>query len=85
MCKRRYGGLTFVSFDRKRLAQDTLSAISQFGAGKKFVGHDGREYAIVRGIEKPGSESFIDVAVKVDGVEKAVARYGVVLIRISLQ
>ena len=85
MCKRRYGRLTFVSFDRKRLAQDTLSAISQFGSGKKFVGHDGREYAIVRGIEKPGSESFIDVAVKVDGVEKAVARYGVVLIRISLQ
>jgi hypothetical protein len=83
--KPRYSRLAFLSFDRKRLAQDTLWAISQFGAGKKFVGHDGREYAIVSGIEKPGSESFIDVAVKVDGVEKAVARYGVVLIRISLQ
>jgi hypothetical protein len=67
--------LAFLSFDRKRLARDTLSAISQFGAGKKFLGHDGREYAIVSGIEK----------VKVDGVEKAVARYGVVLVRISLQ
>ena len=85
ICKRRYGRLAFLSFDRKRLARDPLSAISQFGAGKKFVGHDGREYAIVSGIEKPGSESFIDVAVKVDGVEKAVARYGVVLIRIALQ
>ena len=53
--------MTFVSFDRKRLAQDTLSAISQFGACKKFVGHDGREYAVVSGIEKSGSESFIDV------------------------
>jgi hypothetical protein len=62
-----------------------VSAISRFGAGKKFVGHDGREYAIVSGIEKPGAESIIDVAVKVNGVEKAVARYGVVLIRISLQ
>jgi hypothetical protein len=52
---------------------------------RNFVEHDGREYAIVSGIEKPGSESFIDVAVKVNGVEKAIARYGVVLIRISLQ
>lgn len=77
--------MSFVAFDRKRLARDTLSAISQSGSGKKFVGHDGREYAIVSGIEKPGSQSFIDVAVKVNGVEKAVARYGVVLIGISLQ
>jgi hypothetical protein len=83
--KWRYARLTFLEFDRKRLAQDTLSAISQWGAGKKFVGHDGREYAIVRGIEKPGSERFIDVAVKDNGVDKAVARYAVVLIRISLQ
>ena len=77
--------MAFLSFDTKRLAQDTLSAISQFVAGKKFVGHDGRECAIVSGIEKSGSESFIHVAVKVNGVEKAVARYGVFLIRISLQ
>ena len=77
--------MTFLEFDRKRLAQDTLSAISQWGAGKKFIGHDGREYAIVSGIEKPGSERFIDVAVKDNGVDKAVARYAVVLIRISLQ
>ena len=40
---------------------------------------------MVSGDRKPEPKSFIDVAVKVDGVEKAVARYGVVLIRISLQ
>jgi hypothetical protein len=85
ICKWRYARLSFLEFDRKRLAQDTLSAISQWGSGKKFVGHDGREYAIVSGIEKPGSERFIDVAVKDNGVDKAVARYAVVLIRISLQ
>jgi excisionase family DNA binding protein len=38
--------LTVLAFDRKKLAQDTLSAISQFGAGKKDVGHDGQEYAV---------------------------------------
>ena len=75
--------MNFLTFDRKKLAKDTLSAISQFGAGKKFVGHDGREYAILSGIEKPESKSFIDVAVKVDGEHKAVARYAIVLIGIS--
>jgi len=38
--------LTVLGFDRKKLAQDTLSAISQFSAGEKDVGHDGREYAV---------------------------------------
>jgi excisionase family DNA binding protein len=38
--------LTVLAFDRKKLAQDTLSAISQFGAGKKYVVHDGQEYAV---------------------------------------
>jgi excisionase family DNA binding protein len=38
--------LTVLAFDRKKLAQDTLSAISQFSAGEKDVGHDGREYAV---------------------------------------
>jgi len=77
--------LTFLMFDRKKLAKDTLSAISQFSIGKKFVGHDGREYAIVSGDEKPESKTFIDVAVKIDGVDKAVARYAIVLIGISRQ
>ena len=56
--------MTFLKFDRKKLAKDTLSAISQSGDGKKFVGHDGREYAIVSRNEKLESETFIDVAVK---------------------
>jgi excisionase family DNA binding protein len=38
--------LTVLAFDRKKLAHDIPSAISQFGAGKKFVGHDGRQYAV---------------------------------------
>jgi excisionase family DNA binding protein len=38
--------LTVLAFDRKKLVQDTVSAISQFGAGEKDVGHDGREYAV---------------------------------------
>jgi len=71
-------------FDKKKLARDTLAALAQFGAGRKFVGHDGREY-IVRGGEKPASETFIDVAVNIDGVDTAVARYAMVLIRISGQ
>jgi hypothetical protein len=75
--------LNCLRFDRKRLAKDTLSAISQLGVGKKFVGHDGREYAILSGIEKPESKSFIDVAVKVHGEDKAIARYAIVLIGIS--
>jgi excisionase family DNA binding protein len=45
-CKRRHCTLTVLGFDRKKLAQDTLSAISQFSAGEKDVGHDGREYAV---------------------------------------
>jgi hypothetical protein len=72
------------AFDRKKLARDTLAALAQFGAGRKFVGHDGREY-IVRGREMPTSETFIDVAVTVDGVDTAVARYAMVLIRIAAQ
>ena len=40
--------MTVLAFDRKKLAQDTLSAISQFGAGKKDVGHDARDYAVGR-------------------------------------
>jgi excisionase family DNA binding protein len=38
--------LTVLAFDKKELAQDTLSAISEFGAGKKFVGHEGQLYAV---------------------------------------
>jgi hypothetical protein len=77
--------LISLTFDKKKLAKDTLSTISQSGAGKKFVGHDGREYAIVGKKEKRASENFIDVAVNIDGVDKTVARYAIVLIGISQQ
>ena len=76
--------MAFPAFDKKKLARDTLSAIAQFGAGRKFVGHDGREY-VVRGNPGARSETFIDVATNVGGVDTAVARYAVVLIRISGQ
>ena len=72
------------AFDKKKLARDTLSAIAQCGAGRRFVGHDGREY-VIRGNPKSEPETFIDVAVNVDGVDTTVARYAVVLIRISGQ
>jgi hypothetical protein len=77
--------LNFLAFDKKAPAKDTLSAISRFGDGKKFVGHDGREYALVSGDKKPESKNFFDVAVNIDGEDKAVARYAIVLIRISSQ
>jgi excisionase family DNA binding protein len=38
--------LTVLAFDRKKRAQDSLSAISEFSAGKNFVGHDGQLYAV---------------------------------------
>jgi excisionase family DNA binding protein len=38
--------LTVLVFDRKKLEQGTSSAISEFSAGKKFVGHDGRQYTV---------------------------------------
>jgi excisionase family DNA binding protein len=38
--------LTVLTFDRKKLPQGTLSAISEFNASKKFVGHDSQLYAV---------------------------------------
>ena len=38
--------MTVLKFVRKKLPQDTLSAISEFNAGKKFVGHDSQLYAV---------------------------------------
>lgn len=77
--------MTSLTFDRKRLARDTLSAISRCGARRQFVGHDGREYAIVGASGKADAKTFIDVVVKTDGVAKAVARYAIVPIGISRQ
>ena len=38
--------MTVLAFDRKKPAQDTLSAISQFGVARKIVGHDGQVNAV---------------------------------------
>ena len=38
--------MTVLTFDKKKLLQDTSSAISEFNAGKKFVGHDRQLYAV---------------------------------------
>ena len=76
-------GLALQAFDRSKLAKDILWAISQLGDGNKFIGHDSRESAIVSGDHKPESKSFIEAAVKVDGEDKAVARYAILLIWIS--
>jgi hypothetical protein len=51
---------------------------------KKVVG-DGEEYVIVSGSEKAATKSFIDVAVKIGGRDKMVARYALILIGISGQ
>jgi hypothetical protein len=66
--------LTLQAFERSKLAKDILWAISRLGEGKKFIGHDSRECAIVSGDRKPKPKSFIDVAVKVDGEDKAIVR-----------
>ena len=73
--------MTFPTFDKKRLAQDALSAVLRCSDGKKFVGHDGRGYAIV--CKKPDSDVVIDVMTSTDGEDERVASYAVVLIRIS--
>ena len=67
--------LTLQALERSKVAKDILWTISQLGDGKKIIGHDGRENAIVSGDRKPEPKSFIDLAVKVDGENKAVARY----------
>jgi hypothetical protein len=67
--------LTLQAFDRSKLAKDILWTISPLGDGKKFISHDGRENAIVSGDGSRSRRASIDVAVKVDGENKAVARY----------
>jgi hypothetical protein len=72
-------------FERRRLAKDTLSAISRVCIDNKFVGHDGREYVIARGSEKAETKNVVEVTVKIEGVDKPLARYALILIEISGQ
>jgi hypothetical protein len=71
--------------ERRRLAKDTLSAISRVCIDNKFVGHDGREYMIARGSEKAETKNVVEVTVKIAGVDKPLARYALILIEISGQ
>lgn len=75
--------MSVASFDKKQLAKDTLSAISQACTGKKFIGHDGLEYSICGEGENGAVKCFIEVSAKMHGVDKAVARYALVLIGLA--
>ena len=70
-------------FERRKLVNDTLSAIWGFCTDKRFVGHDGREYLIAKGGEKAETKNVVDVTVKIEGSDKALARYALLLIDIS--
>ena len=71
------------TIERRTLAKDTLSAISGFCNDKRFVGHDGRQYRIARGGEKAETKNVVDVTVKIEGSDKALAKYALLLIDIS--
>jgi excisionase family DNA binding protein len=43
--------MTSLAFDRKKLAINTVPALSQFDAGRKLTRHDGQEYAIAHGAD----------------------------------
>jgi hypothetical protein len=78
-------GMSFLRFERRKLAKDTLSAISGVCIDKRFVGHDGRKYLIARGSEKAETKNVVDVTVKIEGMDKPLARYALILIEISGQ
>jgi hypothetical protein len=72
------------ALDEKKLGRDVLFVISRlFADGEEFSGHDGRQYAII-GInaKETESESFIDV-VKLDEGRRVVAKYAIILQKIS--
>jgi hypothetical protein len=71
------------TIERRTLAKDTLSAIRGFCTDKKFVGHDGREYVIAGGGEKAETKNVVDVTVKIEGSDKALAKYALLVIDIS--
>jgi hypothetical protein len=73
-----------VAFDEKKLGKDVLSVGARLFDGERFVGHDGRQYAIISiNEEEPDSESFIDVVVRNDEGDQVVAKYAIILQQIS--
>jgi hypothetical protein len=75
----------YLKFEKRKLAKDTLAAISKVSIDNRFVGHDGREYVIARGSEKAETKNVVEVTVKIAGVDKPLARYALILIEISGQ
>lgn len=73
------------AFDEKKLERDVAFAISRlFIDGEEFIGHDGRQYAIVAvNEEEAESESFINVMVKLDDGYEVSAKYVILLQQIS--
>ena len=72
-----------LTFERRKLAKDTLSTIWGLCTDKRFVGHDGREYLIAKGGEKVETKNVVEVTVKIAGGDKALAKYAFLLIDIS--
>ena len=72
-------------FERRKLAKDTLSAVSGVCIDRRFVGHDGRDYVIARESKKAETKNVVEVTVKIEGVDKPLARYALILIEISGQ
>ena len=75
--------MSVLTFERRKLAKDTLSAIWGLCTDKTFVGHDGREYVIAKGGEKAETKNVVEVTVKIAGGDKALAKYALLLIDIS--
>jgi hypothetical protein len=73
------------SFDEKKLERDVAFVISRlFVDGEEFIGHDGRQYAIVAvNEEEAESESFINVMVKLDNGYEVSVKYVILLQQIS--
>ena len=75
--------MSVLTFERRKLAKYTLSAICGFCTDKKFVGHDGREYVIGRGGQKSETKNVLEMTVEMEGGNKALAKYALLLIDIS--
>ena len=75
--------MSVLTFEKRNLAKDTLSAIWGLCTDKRFVGHDGREYLIAKAGETTQTKNVVEVTVKITGGDKALAKYAFLLIDIS--
>jgi hypothetical protein len=75
--------MSVLTFERRKLAKDTLSAIWGFCTDKKFLGRDGRVYMIGRGGQKSETKNVLEMTVEMEGGNKALAKYALLLIDIS--